>query len=69
MYPSLLRECNISKESKLCTVTEIEGIPSHLIEDIFECASDPVANAVYICSRYFNLPDYKELLQLTESET
>ncbi len=64
LYPSIMREFNISRETKLATVISMQGRPPSAIEDFFERVVSPSMNAVSLCSQYFNLPNYQDMHNL-----
>lgn len=63
-YPSVCIVFNIAKETKLATALRIEGRPTNQIEPYFSNVSSPRENAVWICSHYYNLPDYQTMLDI-----
>lgn len=63
MYPTFMEVCNISQETKVSTVISIDGIKNtEEFENIFHATASPIENAVPVCSRYFGLPTYGELI-------
>lgn len=63
MYPTFIEVCNISQETKVSTVISIDGVQDNMeFENIFHAAASPIENAVPVCSRYFGLPSYSELI-------
>lgn len=67
MYPSLTQAFNISKDTKLMTILSIEGHPKHDIVDFCGHLVAPKENAVYLCNKFLNLPNYKEASELYDS--
>ena len=49
---------NISRETKIATVLGLEKFPHKDINDLFGHFPSPVENAVYLCNKFFKVPDY-----------
>jgi DNA polymerase elongation subunit (family B) len=65
IYPNAKISFNISKDTKLSTVIQINGTRSvPKIEKLCGGLSTPMENAVSICSDFFGLPTYLEMEQL-----
>jgi DNA polymerase elongation subunit (family B) len=62
-YPSITQAANISKDTKVMTVLEIEGFPKSDIIDYFGHYITPRENAVYLCSKFYGLSTYSEILK------
>jgi len=63
-YPNTMSGLNISKETKLSTMIGINGFKYEDIEPLFGGLASPMENAVPLCNKYFNLPNYQEMLKL-----
>ncbi len=61
MYPSLVCAFNICKETKLMCSLQLEGYTAQDMEDFFTSIAAPKENAVHVCHKFFNLPNYKEI--------
>lgn len=66
MYPHLTVAVNVSKETKQLTVLNIEGFNKDSIFDLCGHITNPKENAVYLCHRFLNLPNYQEMDRLIE---
>ena len=55
---------NISKETKVLTVLNIEGLRKNEIVDFMGHLINPEENAIYLCTKYLNLPGYEEMAEL-----
>lgn len=66
MYPSTVSSMNVSKETALFTTIKINGYPEEMIESFFSNIIQPEINADYICTTFFGMPDYEEMLSLFE---
>ena len=64
IYPSFKSGYGISKETKLSTTVEIEGLPATSVEPLFGGLANPRENAVWIGHDYFGLPNYEEMSKL-----
>ena len=60
-YPMSTIAFNISKEACLYSVYEIENRTKSDIFDFFSCLIGKKENAVYLCEKYFNLPNFIDL--------
>ncbi len=67
MYPSILMAFNIAKETKTDTIISIEDMPKNAVEDFFENVTDPTGNAMYLGSRFFNLPSCTDIVKLWDT--
>ena len=65
-YPSTVSSMNVSKETALFTTIKINGYPEEMIESFFSNIIQPEINADYICTTFFGMPDYEEMLSLFE---
>jgi len=65
-YPLFSVAFNIEKETMLYSVYEIENKLKSDIYDFFSCIMAKKENAVYLGKKYFNLPDYTEMLDLVK---
>lgn len=63
-YPSSTEEFNISRESTLATIHQINGFPVTQTEHFTSCIVQPEASAMDACTTYFGLPGYSELKDL-----
>jgi DNA polymerase elongation subunit (family B) len=61
-YPNMNICSNISRQTKKANMLTIEGRPPEDIVDFFGHAAAPQENAVALCSKFFNLPGYEEML-------
>lgn len=52
---------NISRETKIATVLGLEKFPHGDINDLFGHFPSVVENSVYLCNKFFNLPDYMDM--------
>lgn len=50
------------------TVLEIEGYNKQDIEDFCGHVVSPRENSVYLCHKFFNLPDYTEISELFDRQ-
>lgn len=66
-YPSLARALNICKDTKVLTLLGIEGFNKTDIVDFCGHLLAAKENAVYLCNKYLNLPDYKEMGELFDT--
>lgn len=64
MYPSILSAFNISKETTLSTTFEINGFPKSDVEIFFSNVTSPEINSVFLCNKFFDLPNYQDMEQL-----
>lgn len=64
MYPSIMSAFNISKESSICTVLEIQGYEHAGLERFFSGINQPEVNTVDLTHDYLGLPNYKQMVQL-----
>lgn len=62
-YPCNTIAFNISKESCLYSVYNIQGKTKSDIFDFFSCIMAKKENSVYLGNKYFGLPSYTELDQ------
>ena len=60
-YPHLLIMSNVSKETKLSTVLEMQGRPYEDINDFFGHYVATFENSVYLGNKFFGLPSYEEM--------
>lgn len=65
-YPNTKLAGNISKETKVVTVAQIEGHDYLDIENYCSAIAAPNENAVYIGSHYYGLPTYEEMGELVK---
>lgn len=63
-YPNLQRAFNIARETKLSTIVAISGHVTTDIEDYCANVVAPDTNAVYVCSKFYGLPDHGEVLDV-----
>lgn len=55
---------NVSKETKRSTAILINGMDDNAVTDFFSHYSATYENAVYLCNKYFGLPNYEEMARL-----
>ncbi len=65
-YPNTKKAGNISKETKLASIVEIEGHNFLDIENYCSAIAAPKENAVYIGNKYYGLPNYSEMDELVK---
>lgn len=63
-YPSVMQAFNIAKETKLFTGVKIEGFGQIHTEDYFSNVTAPKENAVYLCNKFFGLPNYEQMREI-----
>lgn len=68
-YPSLARALNICKDTKVSTLLSIEGHSKTDIVDFCGHVVNPKENAIYLCSKYMNLPDYQGMSKLFDEKS
>ena len=64
MYPNITAACGYDKDIKIATIINIEGVPKDELVNFMGHLTVPEENAVDLCSRYLNLPDYTEIDKL-----
>lgn len=67
-YPSNTIAFNIAKETMKYSIYKIEGKLKSDIFDFFSCIMAKKENVVYLGNKYFNLPDYTEMVKLFKDE-
>jgi len=67
-YSSKTIAFNISRETKLFSVYDIEGHTKSDIFDFFSCFMTKKENVVYLGKKYFNLPSYTEMEDIFKKE-
>ncbi len=60
LYPTITSTFNISKETMLSTVMQINGFPKEAVEILFGYLNRPDINGVPIATHFFGLPNYTE---------
>ena len=60
-YPSTISCFNISKETLLTTVFNINGHPQTEVEEFMSNAIHPETNAIHLCRKFYGLPSYREM--------
>ena len=68
MYPNIMAACGYDKDTKIATILNIEGVPKKEIVDFIGHLTVPEENAVGLCSKYLNLPDYAEMDKLFSTQ-
>ena len=63
-YPSIAQVANISRDTKKLTILRIYGHAKNAILDFCSSYLAGQADAVHLCSTYFNLPNYTKMLKL-----
>ena len=61
IYPTVVRVFNISNTTHLLTPYKIKGFKTNDIYEYFSCLNGLNENSVYLCNKYFNLPNYDEI--------
>lgn len=61
IYPTLLRIINISKRTMRTAIFKISNMEFSDIEDLYSNLVHQKENAMYVCSRFFNLPTYTQM--------
>lgn len=67
MYPSIGQAINDSRDSVLYTILSINGKPE-LVEDFCANFVDTAENVIYLANKYFNLPNYEEMIEEYKKE-
>lgn len=67
-YPSISRAMNICKDTKIITLLGIEGHDKSQIVDFCGHFLATKENSVYLCNKYFDLPDYQEMADMFDTE-
>lgn len=62
MYPSISQAINDSRDSVLYTILSVNGDPNK-VEDFCANYVDTAENCVYLGNKYFNLPNYAEMIE------
>lgn len=68
MYPSIMSAFNISKETALSTVLQLVGRTTKDTELYFSAVNRPDINALDICTKFYGLPHYNDMLAEFENE-
>lgn len=58
LYPTITSAFNISKETILSTVIQINGFPKEAVEVLFGYLNQPEINGVPVATQFFGLPDF-----------
>lgn len=64
IYPNTLIGFNISKETNVATMIDLDNFKKADIEELFIAMTAPEENALLIGNKFFNLPSAEELLEL-----